>query len=273
MKKYLKIFLVCSAICMLSFLCYRSYSLDGSISATNIALTDVGNEYYEARDENKNVVPILVYHKIQPETLLDTLLTREFILAKETFEEQIVYILGEGYTPLTMHELIGRQNNNNLPKKPIVITFDDGWLGQYTDALPILVKYKIPATFYIIDAMLGKDNYMTLKQVKDLHDLGFEIGGHTVHHPRLTLITLEQAHNEIAGNKLYLETMLQDKIYSFCYPYGNFNLDIENELKNNGYESARTSIKSVYNDFSNFYELKAIYATASMSGFKRILQN
>ncbi len=272
-RKVLEIIIISICLIFLSFMTYLSFTLDTAVAKVNTAITEVGNEYYQKKDKIKNVIPILVYHHIQNENYFDKFDTRSYSVSKEVFEQQIKYILDMGYTPLTVHDLIIKQNSNTLPKKPIAITFDDGWQGQYTDALPILLKYKVTATFYVYNFVLDKTGFMTLKNIQELNSDGMEIAGHTVHHPHLTQLASSTALSEIVDNKLFLEENLHTTLHDFAYPYGNFNLEIEREVKTAGYESARTSTKTIYNDFSNLYELKSIYASPNLEGLKTILIN
>ena len=272
-KKFLEITIPSIFVIFFSVFVYKAYSLDGSISKINYEATDLGNIYYANKGTKEYSIPILVYHKINKESVLDSFRTREFTVPKEVFEEQMKYILDAGYTPVTMHNLIVSEKNDTLPPKPIVVTFDDGWIGQYTDALPILLKYNIPATFYVYNHVFGKKEFMTLDNVRELQKDGMEIGGHTVHHPHLTLLPGELVYSEIYGNKVFLETELGISLYSFAYPYGDFDLSVEKYVKDSGYESARTSIKTIYNDFGNLYELKSIYAVPTLEGLKEVLKN
>ena len=109
-----------------------------------------------------------------------------------------------------------------LPSSMITFTFDDGCLSTYTKAFPILEKYSYPATVFIITSTLGEPGYMTIEQVLDLADKGWEIGSHTVSHPDLTQLTDYQLNYELLESKRYLESFGL-KVENFASPYGKYD--------------------------------------------------
>jgi len=122
---------------------------------------------------------------------------------------------------------------------PISLTFDDGWKSQYENALPILDKYQLKATFYIITCFLPVDDkyYMNKSQILRLYHEGHEIGAHTVTHPNLQL-TFPWNQRQIPQSKTDLEN-IGIKVKSFSYPYGKHHFLARRMARNSGYENAR----------------------------------
>lgn len=119
-------------------------------------------------------------------------------------------------------------DQNAGPIKPfdqplITVTFDDGWESVYTTALPLLQKYGIPTTQYIISGVSNDENYMSIAQIKDMQRAGHDIGCHTVDHADLTKIPVSKVHNELADCKTTLEQKLGTKVIDFASPYGSNN--------------------------------------------------
>ena len=189
----------------------------------------------------------------------------------DVFELQMKYILDQGYTPLTIQELTKDEQSSTLPRKPIAITFDDGWRSQYENGLPILTKYHIPSTFYIYTGVIGSPLYMTWDDLHALVDSGMEIGDHTKSHPRLTKVVSSRLDEELVQSKHVLERNLHITVSDFAYPYGNYNASIIEAVKNAGYVSARTSNKGLYNDFKDLYQLNVLYAPSDLQTLKDIL--
>jgi peptidoglycan/xylan/chitin deacetylase (PgdA/CDA1 family) len=220
-------------------------------------------------------IPILLYHKIDtPESLLlpnDYRPRRRYSVQVNVFEEQMKFVQEQGYTPLTMKELIADEQNNTLPEKPIAITFDDGWKSQYDNALPILVKYHMPATFYIYTGVTGSPLYMSLDDLHSLINLGMEIGDHSRSHPRLTRIDPSRLNGELVQSKHFLEKNLQIPVSDFAYPYGDYNNAIIEAVKNAGYTSARTSNKNIHNDFKDLFQLNTLYVPDDLEALKSML--
>jgi peptidoglycan/xylan/chitin deacetylase (PgdA/CDA1 family) len=115
----------------------------------------------------------------------------------------------------------------------LVITFDDGYLDNYENAAPELEARGLPATFFISSGLIGstrrpwwdeeygaESEWMNWDQVRSLHSRGFEIGGHTVNHVDLGVVSETVAIEEVRGCKEMLEKELDDRITLFAYPYG-----------------------------------------------------
>jgi peptidoglycan/xylan/chitin deacetylase (PgdA/CDA1 family) len=219
-------------------------------------------------------VPILVYHKIlavdkQAGEKRPSL--KKFNVDPEIFKEQMSYVALNGYTVLTMRDLLQKVDEKNMPKKPLVITFDDGWKSQYQNAIPVLSLHHFPATFYIYTGVIGSPASMSWDELKDLSVRGMEIGGHTKTHAKLTKVPLLQLHSELSESKTQLEKKLDITVTNFAYPYGMYNDLVIKAVKQAGYTSARTSQQIKYNDFKDRYQLNALYAPDTLEEFKRVL--
>lgn len=113
------------------------------------------------------------------------------------------------------------------PLKPfdqpiITVTFDDGWESVYTEALPILQRDGIRTTQFIIAGDFADPGYMSYDQVKSLHQLGHELGSHTMSHPDLAKLNDAQLVHELADSKATLGTIQYD-IKDLALPYGSVN--------------------------------------------------
>jgi peptidoglycan/xylan/chitin deacetylase (PgdA/CDA1 family) len=239
--------------------------------------TSISSKEVEVKNSTigTTTVPILVYHKINKPDFLPRVSKRKavnrFDVLPGVFEGQIKLMLDNGYTFLTMQDLIMRKKTHTLPNKPAAITFDDGWRSQYDNALPVLIKYHIPATFYIYTGVIGSPAYMTWDDLQMLVAIHMEIGDHTKTHPRLTKIDPRNIHEELVQSKHVLEKHLHVPVTDFAFPYGNYNATIIEYVKNAGYISARTSNPGTYNDFKNLYELNVVYAPTDVKTFGKLV--
>lgn len=133
------------------------------------------------------------------------------------------------------------------------ITFDDGYLNNLTDALPVLQELGFSSTCYVVSAMLGQINawdrgngvppaeLMAVPHLRQWIDGGQELGAHTRHHVRLPDIDATQLQDEIAGCKHELEQAIGVAVEHFCYPYGAFNADHVEIVRSAGFASATTT--------------------------------
>jgi len=125
------------------------------------------------------------------------------------------------------------------PGKYVIITFDDGWRDNYANAFPIMQKYRYTATVFLTFAYIGKKkDYLTWEQVIEMKKAGFDFGSHTLTHPHLTKISLKEARKEIIESREILEDKIGEKVVSFCYPYGEYNSQIIEIVKEAGYLGA-----------------------------------
>ena len=129
---------------------------------------------------------------------------------------------------------IGRE----LPPHPLLITFDDGHLDNYTNAFPIMQKYNFTGVLYIVGNYLGADGFMNREQILEMHDAGWEVGSHSMNHLDLTKQTPEVQRNEIVGSKERLENMLGIDILTFAYPFGARDAAVMDYAKFAGYMAA-----------------------------------
>jgi hypothetical protein len=132
-----------------------------------------------------------------------------------------------------------------LPPKPIVLTFDDGYLGQLTYAYPLLKKFNYPAVFYVHTAFVGAmtgQAHMNWAQLRQLSDEGLiDIESHTVTHPAdMTTLTDEQLHHELFDAKAVLEKNLGKPIVHLAYPVGKRDERVVEVAKAAGYHTATT---------------------------------
>jgi peptidoglycan/xylan/chitin deacetylase (PgdA/CDA1 family) len=140
-----------------------------------------------------------------------------------------------------------------LPDGAVVVTFDDGFRNNYTDALPILRRYEIPATLFFTAGLAGETNrwmaggdfperpMVTWDEVREMAGAGVEIGAHTLTHPRLTDLSAAEAAAEVAGARQLIEAKIEAPVASFAYPYGLFDDSVAEAVAAAGYHLACTT--------------------------------
>ncbi|MDY7076301.1 MAG: polysaccharide deacetylase family protein [Chloroflexota bacterium] len=190
---------------------------------------------------------ILVYHSISRNPL------NPFSVSPEDFEEQIRF-LSQEYNVILLEDLIACTQKKDIPANSVVITLDDGFEDNYTYAYPILKKYSVPATVFVIVERLDhattpqKESeeeksgpYLSWDQVVEMSRNGISFGSHTLTHPWLTEVTLEEAQREIVESKARLEQRIGKPVRLFAYPGGrvcDFNEDIKAIVAASGYSGA-----------------------------------
>jgi len=204
-------------------------------------------------------VPILVYHSFGlAKNAQEKTLQTHYRVTADTFEKQMKYLSDNAYHPISFSAYVDSfKNNTKLPKKAIVLSFDDGWKTQYIYAVPILEKYDFTATFFIVASYPGSRLYMSWNDLKDLVVHNFDIESHTKTHAMLTKISSEKLTSELNESKKMLEAKLNIKVTTFAYPYYAQNLVVRDAVKFAGYIGARGGWGKFKNSIDHIYELKA----------------
>lgn len=176
-------------------------------------------------------VPILMYHKVgdpPPGSKLAKLW-----VSIDMFRRQLSFLKQRGYTPILFKDLYNFWDKNvALPPNPMIITFDDGYANNYQNAFPVLSEFGFRATLFVVVQTVGWDNkwhdpasetrvpMVSWTQIKELKEAGWEIGSHTMNHPRLPKIEEKDAIVEIEKSRRIIEEFLGEKPDTFAYPYG-----------------------------------------------------
>ncbi|MEV6929916.1 polysaccharide deacetylase family protein [Dactylosporangium sp. NPDC051485] len=114
-----------------------------------------------------------------------------------------------------------------LSRALVSLTFDDGWRSQYTAALPLLDKYRMNATYYLLTSTAGYPDYMTKAQMGDLASHGIEIASHTVDHPHLPTLTAAKIDSELKDSQATLRQWYGPTVArNFATPYGEYNATV-----------------------------------------------
>ncbi|HSX39396.1 MAG TPA: polysaccharide deacetylase family protein [Candidatus Saccharimonadales bacterium] len=209
-------------------------------------------------------LPIITYHYVEVvKDKRDTIRKSLSILPSE-LSYQIRTLLSQGYEPVYVKEIPNIVNGSITPaKKPIALTFDDGYEDFYTDVFPIIKEQNVKVTAFIIADFIGKPNYMTHEQLEEVIKSGLvEIGAHTLHHPKLSAISAQEAKVEIAESKLVLEKTFNIKVETFAYPYGVYNDQIAQMVRKAGYTAAVSEVYGTDQSTTNMFFLSRARAGA-----------
>jgi len=187
-------------------------------------------------------VPILEYHYIRVDT--HDRLGFNLSVTPSNFVAQMTWLANHGYHPINFADLrayfLGRAP---LPARPVVLTFDDGYLDFYTTAFPVLQALGFKAVSYIVSGFLDRDAYMTGEELLQLDRSGLvEIGSHTVEHVNLAKSTPVELAFELQASRSSLEKLLGHSVVDFCYPSGDFNSAAVAAVSTAGYITATTEM-------------------------------
>lgn len=241
-----------------------SNRVDTAIAASRISYNDLSaipddvlQDIPGHLSETTLQIPILMYHYVEYVTDKNDTFRESMNIKPDTFELQMKTLKDAGYTFMHAREL-GEvlKYKRILPKDPILITIDDGHWDVATDILPILQKYDIKATVYVIPGFTGGSDFMTDKQIQYVISSGLiEIGSHTIHHIPLQGQPPEITEYEITESKKMLENQYHIPIVSFTYPSGSFDTQAIDFVEKAGYTTAMSTIEGTQVNRANRYFL------------------
>lgn len=184
-------------------------------------------------------VPVLCYHQIRDWKPTDSKTAKDYIIPIAVFKAQMKMLADSGYHTILADQLYDYLNNGTaLPSKPIVLTFDDTDVDQYTIAEPTLTKYGFKGVYFVMTVSLGRPHYMSKAQVKELSDKGNDIGSHTWDHHNVKKYQGKDWEIQIDKPTKTLEEITGKNIHHFAYPFGLWNPEGIPELKKRGFKTA-----------------------------------
>ena len=193
-------------------------------------------------------VPILMYHQVTPTPDPSF---RKYAVTPEAFREQMGWLKDVGYTALSLKALYeNRVGEAPLPRRPVIITFDDGFQDCMDFAVPILVANGFTATFYVVAGLIDQTSRWLAKQrgielpmmswssIQELEAAGLSCGAHGMSHANLTTVTPETCRAELQQSRAVLEDRLGHEVRDLAYPYGAYDEAVRAIAVESGYRTA-----------------------------------
>ncbi len=189
-------------------------------------------------------IPILCYHRFGNSC------GSPLCVPAGIFERQMKYLKDNGYRVITPEQLLEfMEFRQQLPKKAVMITIDDGYRSVYNIAYPILKKYGFTATLFIYTDYVGvSSKAITWDQLREIKANGFTIGSHTMHHSDLSKqgdnesneAYIQRLRTELLNSKRIIDKKLNQDTFFFAYPFGRANHVAMNMARQAGYRLAAT---------------------------------
>lgn len=205
-------------------------------------------------------VPILYYHSVEESE------ANELIISPQKLKEQLQYILDQGYIPITLTEFNNYLvNNQPIPYKSIMITFDDGYMNNYTNAFPVLKELGIKATIFLMTVGVDEGYYLSSQQINEMIDYGIDIQSHTVNHVHLNELSYDEQLAELKNSREFIENITHREVIALAYPYGDYNNDTIRAAKEAGYTLCFTTNNGLASSESDYYQIERIYVNSRYS--------
>jgi peptidoglycan/xylan/chitin deacetylase (PgdA/CDA1 family) len=206
--------------------------------AALLALVTLGGGAPVARAAAGPPVPILLYHHIAAAPAGARL--PALWVTPAAFAAQVRGLARAGYHGVTLGRVWDAWNGGApLPRRPVVLSFDDGYADQLRSALPVLRRARWPGTLNLALSFLP--GMGGAAAVTRLQQAGWEIDAHSVTHPDLTTLPAARLREEVAGSRAAIRDLFGVAPRFFCYPNGHLNAAVVAAVRHAGYRAATTT--------------------------------
>ncbi len=212
-------------------------------------------------------VIVLTYHRVNSKLPKD-----ELNVAPEEFAKQMLFlsVYRNRFEVIDLASAIAFLANTpktydlrpmTKHRTKILITFDDGYKDNYINAFPVLKKYRFPATIFLTTGRIGTEDMLSWEEALEMAKNGITFGAHTVNHPHLDRIALEEAKEEIIESRDSITKRLSPTAYdlnAFCYPYGDYNETVKSLVKDAGFTCAFSVKPGINYPGQDIFEIKRV---------------
>ncbi len=207
-------------------------------------------------------VPILMYHYISEPPPAADIYRKDLSVSPETFAAHLDYLQAQGYTTLHLKDLLSylATGKPELPEKPVILTFDDGYEDNYLNAFPSLAQRGMTGTFFIITDFATQDRpgYANWQQLSEMAAAGMEIGSHSRDHPNLAGKDLDYLVWQALGSAETIEANTGAHPHILAYPAGSYDQLVIDVFRSAHYWGAVTTQQGVIQRSDKPFELKRV---------------
>jgi peptidoglycan/xylan/chitin deacetylase (PgdA/CDA1 family) len=220
--------------------------------------------------KNDKEIVCFVYHRFNDARFPST------NTSLKDFEAHLVYLLEQKFQVLSFSQAIEYMQSDEATKKTAVITIDDGYKSFYKNALPLLKKYKVPATLFINTQTIGAGDYMNWNELKECIDHNIEIGNHTHSHkyflnekPDTRYKTFKE---ELEVSQSLIQQNLEVLPDVFAYPYGEFDLEMKKIVREAGFRAAAAQNSGIIYYATDLYQCPRFPMSEAYSALSKFIE-
>jgi peptidoglycan/xylan/chitin deacetylase (PgdA/CDA1 family) len=211
-------------------------------------------------------LPIVMYHHVGPLPPNPDAFRRDLTVSPTLFERTLKQLADQSVEAVTMAELFEHFSGGAaLPKRSVLLTFDDGYDDVYQYAFPLLQQYGMVGTLFITTGFVGRPGYLTWQQIEEMAAAGMEIGAHSSNHADFTLISPNELRRQLVEPKAILESHVGQPVRFMAYPAGKYNPRVMAATRVAGYEAAVTVLYGTHHVPANAFELRRVRARGADS--------
>jgi peptidoglycan/xylan/chitin deacetylase (PgdA/CDA1 family) len=236
-----------------------------------VSLGSVARAAEPERPPASHGVPVFTYHKVDwriPRDPIGDALT----ITPRQFASQLATLAEHHLRTISAADLVASLRHGHLPERAVVLTFDDGYKDDVTEALPLLRRYHDTATFYLISGTIDSPRHLTWADVRTLRDAGMEIGAHGAEHVDLRDLSAPGQAAQVRDCMLSLMRRANVDPATYAYPSGQFNATTLAVMRRAHVGAAFTMQPGFVHDLSNPYRLPRIRVmrTSAVEAFREV---
>jgi peptidoglycan/xylan/chitin deacetylase (PgdA/CDA1 family) len=184
-------------------------------------------------------VPVLTYHRVVDAGAVGQL---DLKVDPAVFAAEMDALVARGFHTISQAQLFDAlYRGSALPSKPVIVSFDDGYVDDVRTILPVLRRHHMVGWFFVITGRMHEPGFLTAAQIRELDRAGMDIGDHTAHHVDLRALTPSELTAETLGSRRMLQRVLQHFVYAFAYPFGYYNTTVLDAIRRAGFTMAFTT--------------------------------
>lgn len=205
--------------------------------------------------EEASCLPVLMYHRITDDPETGVAPYYRVATSPRRFEAQLTWLAELGFTGMSLEDALAMTAAERQARRPVALTFDDGFRDFHTVAWPALRQHRYTATVYLPTGFIAsprktfrEHECLTWEEIREMRQTGIRFGSHTVTHPKLQRLSWDTLERETALSKEHIEQELQEPVRSFAYPYAfpqedaRFTEHLVSLLRHQGYQSCATTV-------------------------------
>lgn len=230
---------------------FKQTLIIGSLILSSLTASGVPAAYAQDND-GVTYASVIMYHRFDEERYPSTNTTIEQL------ESHIAYLQEGGFTIMALPEIIERfQSGRTVPDRTVAISIDDAYLSVYEKGWPRFQEAGFPITLFVATGPIDRNlrGYMNWDQLRELQAAGVSIGSQTNSHPHMHRISIEAVKNELSSsNERFIDELgLRPEL--FAYPYGEYNLEVIEAVKEAGFIAAFGQNSGIMHKDDLLYEL------------------
>ncbi len=201
------------------------------------------------KKRSESGIPILTYHSIDnSDSIIST--------SPAKFRDQMQYLAESSFNVISLKDVtMCIRENRPFPSKAVAITFDDGLKNVHDVAYPVLKEFGFKATVFLVPGYCGRNNQFNGQsegipildllgwdEIMEMANNGVDLGAHTMSHPNLSELPIDQAYEEIVSSKSMIKKQLSKDVLFFAYPYGKLTKEVRRIVQDHFYGAFTTEL-------------------------------